>query len=407
MISPDIVKQYVMNETFVGKEPVRDIQKAMDKIREKYMANIRGKLNNTPEDRALEAAIKDLFGFRMVDVFWSDSASIRGGPCTVPNAVIFHNGPAKSYTYGKNQKGFYDKDHELHCVIHMNSSIFDKAGLTSEEAVAVLLHEIGHNFDYSPYSILNTWFEVFMIVINALKMNWKVVINAASNYTFKELGPSVLVRMMNIDTVIADIVPPFRYVSKFFNTIHGGLSAFGTAVLSPLIFLVAVPTQLINSPFRYILNFFTRKKERYADSFAAMYGYAAEQATALDKLINDASGVDGVAYNIPVLKSLYDLSRLNNEIIAAAMGDHESNQKRVMNMMDMMKEDLKDPNLSPALKKELRIRYDNCVKTYNDMLNLNNDQRDTLTAIFRRMMDNWYAGRNYLFIPSTGDDYVK
>ena len=106
MISPDIVKQYVMNETFVGKEPVRDIHKAMDKIREKYMANTRGKLNNTPEDKALEAAIKDLFGFRMVDVFWSDSASLDGGPCTIPNAVIFHSGATKSYMYGKNQKGF-------------------------------------------------------------------------------------------------------------------------------------------------------------------------------------------------------------------------------------------------------------------------------------------------------------
>lgn len=390
-----------LQEAFVGKEPVSKIQKAMDKIVAYLESTPMGKMNDTPLDRELEKAIKDVFGFGYVDVFWSDTPSLIGGPYTIPNATIFHISDSKSFAYGKNARGFYDKDHELHCVIHINRDVVVNAHLTSAELTAVLLHEIGHNFDYSPYKMLLAMIGVLQLLYGNIAV--------LSNWAVSELAPlsSLYPRLRNLDAMIADILPPFRYITRFLYAIGSGLTKFTLAALSPINFVTSIPTALINSPFTYISNIFTRKGERFADSFATMYGYGPEIASGLDKIIGESMGMNDVTYNVPVLKTLYDLSMLNQEIVTLALGGHESNQRRMINMMNMLKKDLEDPNISPSMKKEIRREIDRSQKTYEQMLNLNGEQRDTLTHAFRRVVDGWFSGKPYLFVDSIGDDFVK
>lgn len=397
----EAVRLTALQEAFVGKEPVSKIQKAMDKIVTYLETTPNGRINDTPLDRDLEKAIKDVFGFGYVDVFWSDAPSLIGGPYTIPNATIFHINESKSFTYGKNSRGFYDKDHELHCVIHINRDVIVNAHLTSAELTAVLLHEIGHNFDYSPYKMLLAMISVLQLLYGNIAV--------LSNWAISELAPlsSLYPRLRNLDAVIADVLPPFRYFTRFLYAIGSGATKFTLAALSPLNFITNIPIALINSPFTYIANIFTRKGERFADSFAAMYGYGPEIASGLDKIIGEAMGMNDITYNIPVLKTLYDLSLLNQEIVTFALGGHESNQRRMINMMNMLKKDLEDPNISPSMKKEIRREIDRSQKTYEQMLNLNGEQRDTLTHAFRRVVDGWFSGKPYLFVDSIGDDFVK
>lgn len=395
------VRMTALQEAFVGKEPVSKIQKAMDKIVAYLESTPMGKMNDTPLDRELEKAIKDVFGFGYVDVFWSDAPSLIGGPYTIPNATIFHISDSKSFAYGKNARGFYDKDHELHCVIHINRDVVVNAHLTSAELTAVLLHEIGHNFDYSPYKMLLAMIGVLQLLYGNIAV--------LSNWAVSELAPlsSLYPRLRNLDAMIADILPPFRYITRFLYAIGSGLTKFTLAALSPINFVTSIPIALINSPFTYISNIFTRKGERFADSFATMYGYGPEIASGLDKIIGESMGMNDVTYNVPVLKTLYDLSMLNQEIVTLALGGHESNQRRMINMMNMLKKDLEDPNISPSMKKEIRREIDRSQKTYEQMLNLNGEQRDTLTHAFRRVVDGWFSGKPYLFVDSIGDDFVK
>lgn len=395
------VRMTALQEAFVGKEPVSKIQKAMDKIVAYLESTPMGKMNDTPLDRELEKAIKDVFGFGYVDVFWSDAPTLIGGPYTIPNATIFHISDSKSFAYGKNAHGFYDKDHELHCVIHINRDVVVNAHLTSAELTAILLHEIGHNFDYSPYKMLLAMIGILQLLYGNMTV--------LSNMAVSEFAPlsSLYTRLRNLDAMIADILPPFRYITRFLYAIGSGMTKFTLAALSPINLVTSIPIALINSPFTYISNIFTRKGERFADSFATMYGYGPEIASGLDKIIGESMGMNDVTYNVPVLKTLYDLSLLNQEIVTFALGGHESNQRRMINMMNMLKKDLEDPNISPAMKKEIRREIDRSQKVYNQMLNMNGEQKDTLTHAFRRVVDSWFSGKPYLFVNSIGDDYVK
>ena len=109
--------------------------------------------------------------------------------------------------------------------------------------------------------------------------------------------------------------------------------------------------------------------ERFADEFAASYGFGDDLSSALSKL--DGNGVslnpllDKVVGSIPVVSHLYSAACMPGLMLIDVADCHPSYQARAYDILDALKKDLNDPSLSPSLKKQLQEEIDQYEKSMN------------------------------------------
>jgi len=392
--------QFILDEAFFGKKPVQKIQDAMDVIYEKVMAKPSIIIQNDPSRRELEKAFCDVFGFKSCSIYWANRPNLDRGPCTIPRAKFLHSGNI-TYKYGTNQKGFYDNKHELRVFINTDQILFTEGDMTSAEMTAILLHEVGHNFDYSIWALTNQWYMIFNAILNVIlnPNNPRVygrLTGTGLNVLLSELG-GVYQALINIDDMLLNVIPPLgsivRAVKKFGFNVVKALNA----ILSPVTMVIILPQYIVMTPFRYINNTFLRKGEAYADSFASSYGYSSELATALEKLnLYQTQSTNEDSFLAP----FYDLALLQADLITTMTGGHGSTQQRIMRMVEKLDMDLEQSGLSASDKAAIREERAKLMKTYNNFLNADVGIRSDITSSFRTMIDNWYAGKNYMFIPT-------
>ena len=138
---------------------------------------------------------------------------------------------------------------------------------------------------------------------------------------------------------------------------------------------------------------FTRKSEIYADSFAAAYDYGPELTTALEKL--DRYATRGpLDDNGSVLAPFYSLANLDQELMAAFEG-HGTTQMRIKRINAALDYNLEHCDLTPSQKSELLAEQKRLNRVYDRYVNAPPAVRDRAAAAFRRILDNWYNGKNY------------
>jgi hypothetical protein len=109
--------------------------------------------------------------------------------------------------------------------------------------------------------------------------------------------------------------------------------------------------------------------ERFADGFAASYGFAEAQASGLSRMDNKKTISNNVIIadlvgSIPVISHLYSLACLPGILLLTTLDEHPLFEARAYSMLKDLKQDLKDPNLSPQLKKQLEDE----IKSYEDSM---------------------------------------
>lgn len=394
-----------LDEAFYGRSSVAPIQKAMDAIVKKVQTMPTFIVNGSPEAKALNEAIAKVFGCKRCTVYWSSSPGMmNGGPMTVMQCGILE-GFRATYKYGTNKNGFYDKDHVMTIAIRTDQGIISNGGLTSEEMVAILLHELGHNFDVSPYRLADAWSEAFTTIINVITNPSKKNVQKFTNWTETQLitafGKDAYMILKNLDIYIAQMIPPIGYLMNLVGNVAFNIIKFLNAALSPIA-LVTIPVQLLMTPFSYMNNIFGRKRETYADSFAAAYGYGAELGTGLEKMSKYMVGMEDDESGLFAI--MKDIALLNNEVSAFCTGMHQSTQQRLIRVSSKLEKDLAQSDLSPADRAVIIKERDRVMNAYNSLLNADAETQQFLTTKFRQMVDNWYAGKPYMFIPIAGED---
>lgn len=141
-----------------GKEKLAPILEKVVLIKNELETKIQEQTNNnvqfnpieywrSPNMRALEDAIKNLFGVRFVSI---ESFNEK----YVSDKDLFESERLSCYVYSSDRypidgivtdNGFYDQSHSIVMNIHVSLGLIHL--LTPEEILAVFLHEIGHNID--------------------------------------------------------------------------------------------------------------------------------------------------------------------------------------------------------------------------------------------------------------------
>ncbi len=376
-----------LDEAYVGKNNVSEIEKVLEDIRTAIKSDSYVNLYKTDLIVNLQKAIKNVFGFGDVRVYWKNSPVLGyTGPYTMPASrliTITKNAFDINY-YKQGTKGFYDKKHTLRCYIQMDQYLVTGCDLSAAEMTAIILHEIGHNFDFTITTVTFSLYTFFADIL--------------SQFIAK---PSMVIS--NLGDKISRMIP---FLNKFFITIKklGLLGIKLTNILNIPAVIGSIPGRILSSPISYLSNTGLRHKETYSDSFAAAYGYSSELITALDKLnsymlgkFKDTdTGLAGV---------FGDIIKAQSELVGLLTGGHGSTQQRAIRMLDKLKKDIDSGDYDASTKKELLAEYDDLKKTYDNLVALDPNTKNTFTHLVRQVIDKLYDGKNHMFIPMTSDDH--
>lgn len=290
-------------------------------------------INDDPNVTKLCASLKKQFGFGEMDINFNTS--------TVPNAFTV---PAVSFCDAingmpiferpdKDSGKFYDKTHSYYAYVEVFHGIIVKLNLTGEELLAIILHEIGHNFDTSIFRALS---KILMIGVGLT--GWGLI-------------PSMMGEVIKYVFVISGKISSwfsktFPFLDKLVNFINE-VAQTGLALFIPHIPSINIdPIALLQS----------KSAEIFADSFAAYYGYGPALASGLAKFkdVNDKNVVNSALEKFPLTGVIIDLNQTMFRILCMFFDGHPDDMTRLQNNIKKLEKDVNDPHIPKRLKKSIK-----------------------------------------------------
>jgi len=253
--------------------------------------------------------------------------------------------------------------------------LLNNADLTDGEILAIILHEIGHNFaDFIDGSIrlanqnmLNDF--VFMNIMNILmgifSLNLGLIINGIDNLIQGALNMNNS-RKNKLEK--KDQNKRERKVSGVLGGISGKLTDFGNVVTN-----ILYKTNLIAMGWEKLMRVLTvdpfkkelkksaktsipRKNEIIADKFATIYGYGPELGSALQKMsafqYNDSKIIEKIPVFGEKINNFWDKLYLDiNEFDC-----HPHNVQRINESIKTLEDELNQKDMDPKLKSSIQAQ---------------------------------------------------
>lgn len=348
-----------VNEVYFGKtKDIQKIENALDHFRNKYMGQyFVVKVNQDPELLAINRMFEKYFGFGCFSLTINNQVAVNA--YTIPiDARIDVNSLNATKTVIADKDGFkFDPKMDYCCMVYMYSGFIFNEAYTTEEIMACILHEIGHNFYASlntNHGIMASIFKVF-VFLAIIQGNIQLLFNGTN--TISSAVKKLEQKLTEEKSLLIDIRDNVRHVINIFKTIN----SIPVAVLNVLTFngLTALGYALdFISKVRNPLNLiFLPKKisdEKTADNFANMYGYGPALSSAFIKMDSSKthpSKIMRAVGSIPFISALYNLVPLPTQILATAFDEHPEGIYRAKDQLRMLQREANKEDLDPKMKK--------------------------------------------------------
>lgn len=296
-----------------------------------------------------EDQLRNVFGFRNVEIHPYIERYIAGKKrfesCEL-NCAVYHRDrfPVEGLI---TEKGFYDKSHSITMEIWISLGLLKN--LTSEEILAVILHEFGHSIDPALTDIKYTETNILSKYITdrkgAINSNEKRLMNKLSETGFI-VGTYLILFLIYFSIIFAG---PFI---DLFRTKEGSMKS---------------KLKKIQAKLKADKDIFNRQNytEAFADNFARMYGYGHILAKALKKMSNNMD---------KELKSRFKKEKFRQRVIynitlSMINDEHKTDIHRIHNLIKEYKNDIDDPTTPPVVKKQLEEDLVELEKVLDQYLN--------------------------------------
>lgn len=402
---------FTLKEAFVGKtHELLLAEQYIAQLREKYMvknngyyelAKSLGNINMDPLLRKIEECLEKEFGF--TNVYIVVSLTVAEAQCiTFP----VHYNVAKykeiSEAFKNKNTGIkFDPKDDLAFIACITSSLLFFPAFSHAEVLAVLLHEIGHNFEaplldntFIP-SCFKVYGDVFIRNIMVSENMVDAITGLAVTMIFG-LSSNFMaeVSKKNTNKGVHYVIDGLLLVKDLLLNVLGKLS---TGVvdfiwrdiigLNPVFLKSWSLTRAINLTIQRLCKLFKKEplkltyilsdkiSEKTADRFAAYYGYGTELSTALMKLTDTRGsmyskymgGIDlqSAAREIPILGHYIGFCNfLTTEVFGIMTDPHPTSMERGKDMLMTLKKDLKRSDISPKMRKQLSAEVAKMEATY-------------------------------------------
>lgn len=362
----------LLEATFYGKNA--ELLKAEKLLDEMVVLGHAGKSGTeafTNKMMELSNLIAKIFGFSSVQInnsimyacnpYWILVPGMQAG-CTIVHCSIIkyakyagnaavHNGNTEYVEFDKHHKGIRFKRNAKYVMrIFLGLSLFEDHGmhsLTGAEILAILLHEIGHNFYIGPVRELGTELMAMMSPTDAVSMMrqwidyiWTTEGSALVDSMTPESERKTLTLITNaINSIISPVFEGQRIGVVVQNILKmSQIFAHITEVFANM--LLKVPRAI----FKY-------DSEKYSDAFATSYGYGTELAMALEKLEHlTIPKVNNSQFQL-VMDFLLAIYKIPLGFLLAMRDEHPENNARLANNIKYM-EAAGTKIIDPKMKKE-------------------------------------------------------
>lgn len=431
--------ELLFQESYFGKTKILlECEKVLDQMVLLYKVNPTVDMINHPLNLQFRKLLQKQFGFKEVYINWYRTNTLVPAMSPHVNAFTYVSAflmwdPSMRVNFSTQEigRGYYDTKHQNVLAVEVSYMMPLLSKCTGGELLAIILHEIGHNFDRTPYFYFGEVLRNITIFQNWLLIGsqWKEYLAGRRDSAFLEIfKKNVMITLMG---TISGTSPFKRFyqlvnsaIGKLFDIVpfasaieHNGLNLIRIRKellsIDPRLFAqtlyatgLAVTKFPLMIPAKWVSVIPVKKKEIYADSFAQAYGYGPELSSALQKADSaEWREVKDFTEEFPVLAFFADL-RLANMYVTQVIWDpdHGTSIERSQKMLDNLKEESRNPNLPPELREELKndiTEVENRLHTY---MQKTREEKLYISAAMQWFLVN-ICGGNSFFLERLCPDY--
>ena len=353
-----------INEVYFGRGPqINSLFNAYCDWREPFISNSKyynsslfKNVYNKNMDIVRELVCKQ-FGFKTFSYILMPQSGINSFTFSGGLTSFITRNPATIKIDPKNGYKFKEDTH-VNAIVGVYADLIFNPEYSNEENFAAFLHEIGHNFQTAAN---NTIFSLNCIsgIVNCINfpkdaLYLNDVAFGVANKLQNKLATIEIAG--NLYSVIASIVYSIDKCKQFFEI-------WKNFFLIPVDKIMKFCNELMMF-LDSIVKFKHQEKylgERFADGFAASYGFGEALASCLLKFKNIQTKeplLDDLLNTVPVIGHIMDLVCLPGMMLLGIIDVHPRVASRCYSIISDLKQDLNDPSLSPELKKQLSKEID-------------------------------------------------
>lgn len=345
-----------LSEAYIGKtDTLLEMEEAIGKVRERALKKFTD-INKSPEVLAFNRLMEKQFGMDCYALYIDQSDTVNAYTRVVGARFdIALKDNISDWVEGDRQGGYRWKEGNQLCVMAcIYLGLLKNPSFTNEEIIAILLHELGHNFAdaiYDDIKIANQKYmeeaKLYLIISSiisfglALPMAIAAYIKNTNKYERKKGKKNHKNIFRGISQGLHSIGDNFyNFWSSVKMRIKGG-SAYER-------YKMWLDAQGYKKAARESLG---RQNEVIADKFAGVYGYGPAQVSALFKMDKIESKAEKFVKKIPIIGAD------NNDSFNAAIVDlndydvHPHNIQRANEEIALLKKEVERTDVDPKLKK--------------------------------------------------------
>lgn len=341
-------------EVYFGDVGLQRIERKLGQFRSKYFDNrifntLNYGVNTDPDLLEINRLLEKEFGFGCCSL--NILMAPVGNACTfVPTGrfdIPYYD--LKNHIKATRTGFKYDKDLDLAVIIYISSYVIFNPEYTDREVLAIILHEIGHNFQCS----LNGASGLFSnIIVILMAIHHPIVALLLTNKSIDAYSKAINKAKDDKNLLVA-----LDFCANMMLSIP---MTVGKTMRDLLVISKPITELLVSIPFRVIRRLmniyglielpFTYRDEKIADNFATMYGYGPDLVTGLEKIQRDTGPIMGTIYKIPGIGLFYSSLELFSKEIMSFFDPHPVNYTRYRDQVKLLKKEIEKDDIDPKMK---------------------------------------------------------
>ena len=363
----------ILQESQFDNPDLIKIEKLIHELRSKY--TLKGfnskKINSDPIMREIAILFENIFGFYSFQFTVDHTLIPNAYTCPVSSKIDTWN--YKKCIVKSNSGLKFTSTARVNTMAVITSGLLFNNKFTDREIVAILLHEIGHNFSDS----INNTLGIF------------------SNFKKILMIPNLLVRPQDISNVLRkkatefnnsmrknnpELVSSFNALKLFlgkanyvFLTTNRAVSTIPQFAMTNLVNTINnIIKQVIINPMgtimKVVFNFFGKEDEYTSDSFVSMYGYGPDLASGLLKMERNNITATDEAFKSGKFGAMYFALMVESVdmINVLVSNSHPPTAKRLLNVLNTLEQEYDQDYINPKFKKETKKEIEKIKRLINE-----------------------------------------
>lgn len=371
----DIIKEtQALREVYFGKsKDLLEAEQILGEIR-RVAVITPSKVNTSKAMLDFNRKMEKIFGFEAFCLNIDYDVFKKMNAYTHPICFVI-DAPNAEDSLGSSKAGFImNAIKGSQCIVFVTYALLKSEDLTDGEVMAIIMHEIGHNFQATISPMCRGW-SYYMRVISFITLPLQYLLNPVHGvlmtggtrrwYTdlidgWRREGNSFY-NFLNsfsyyMNKIIGFVALPFNVLMNIQRLISG--------IAIP----IPAPQWIVNA--LYALPGY--KQETIADNFATAYGYGPELATALSKMKYNAYGAPDEKFirSIPVVGAIYDLEGIFITMILSIIDEHPNNAARAHHQIEVLQKEIMRADIDPKMKKRMLLDTESLQQSVDEELEI-------------------------------------